>query len=60
MPTHPHPIDAAASRGLVAAFILIVGFGVLALAGEFRPGNASMQDSSPAPGATRAVAELGQ
>jgi hypothetical protein len=31
MNTHPHPIDAQATRGLIAAVILIVGFGLLAL-----------------------------
>jgi hypothetical protein len=33
MPTQTHPIDVPATRALIAAFILIVGFGVLALTG---------------------------
>ena len=59
MPTQPHPIDAAASRGLIAAVLLIFGAGVLALAGEFTPGSGSMQHPSNNPAATRTVAELG-
>ena len=37
MPTETHPIDARPSLSLIAAFMLIVGFGVLALGSHLQP-----------------------
>ena len=59
MPTETHPIDARPSISLLAAAILIVGFGVLALAGQFHPRSESTQGSSTDEIATEAVAEFG-
>jgi hypothetical protein len=54
MPTETHPIDARPSLSLIAAFMLIVGFGVLALATQVqRPST----DATAT--ATEAVAEFG-
>ena len=58
MPTETHPIDAQASLSLVAAFILIVGLGVLALVIPVHPWSSSMQGHSTGAG-TEAVAEFG-
>ena len=55
MPTKAQLIDAPASRSLIAAFILIVGLGVLALVADPHPGSGSLQG----PSATEAVAEFG-
>lgn len=46
MPTHP--IDAPASRSLIAAFFLIVAFGVLALLVRVEPRNGAAYDDVPA------------
>ena len=59
MPTHNSRIDARANVSLIAAFILIVGFGVLALATDVRPRSESMQGSSAEGTATEAVVEWG-
>jgi hypothetical protein len=58
MPTENHLIEAPASRPLIAAFILIVGLGVLALAAYVHPRSGSMQGPSTG-AATEAVAEFG-
>ena len=58
MNTHPHSIDAQASRGLIAAVVLIVGFGVLALVARIDPPAGWGQLPSPG-GATEVVAEFG-
>jgi hypothetical protein len=54
MPTQPHPLDAPASRSRIAAFILIVGLGVLAVVAQAHPRNGS--DLGPW---TESVAEFG-
>jgi hypothetical protein len=59
MPTQPHPIDRPASLSLVAAFMLIVGFGVLALVVPLQPRSGSMQGVSTEATATDTVAEWG-
>jgi hypothetical protein len=59
MTTHTHPIDARANVSLIAAFILIVGFGVLALATDVRPRSESMQVPSTEGTSTEAVVEWG-
>jgi len=53
MPTQTHPIDVRPSRSLIAAFILIVGLGVLSFVADvhLRSGNGDVE--------TPAVAELG-
>ncbi len=43
MTTHTYPIDARPSLWLIAAFVLIVGLGVLGLAADVRDPSASMQ-----------------
>jgi hypothetical protein len=53
MPTQTHPIDVPPSRSLIAAFILIVGLGILSFAADLglRGGDDAV--------ATPAIAELG-
>ena len=46
MPTHP--IDARPSRSLIAAFFLIVAFGVLALLVRVEPRNGASNSTVPA------------
>jgi hypothetical protein len=58
MNTQPHTIDARASRGLVAAVVLIVGFGVLALVARIDP-PAGWGQLPSSGGATEIVAEFG-
>jgi len=52
MPTQTHPIDARPSLWLIAAFMLIVGLGVLRLATQ-------VQEPSTDAIATEAVAQFG-
>ena len=60
MNTQPHPIDAQASRGLIAAVVLIVGFGVLALVARIDPPAAGWGQLPSSGGATEVVvAEFG-
>lgn len=59
MPSQPHPIDAPPSRSLVAAFLLIVCLGVLALAAQVHQGSGSMRGSWTDPIGTDPVAEFG-
>jgi hypothetical protein len=54
MTTQTHPIDVPATRALISAFVLIVGFGVLVLTAQFQSRSGSMQAPS-----TEAVAEWG-
>jgi hypothetical protein len=49
-----HPIDAPASRSLIAAFLLIVAFGVLALVVRVEPRGSTSNGAVPA-GALAAV-----
>ena len=58
MPTQTHLIDAPASRPLIAASILIVALGLLALGPQVHPRSGSMQGPSTDT-ATEAVAEWG-
>lgn len=58
MPTETHPIDARANLSLIAAFLLIIGFGVVALVVPIHSLNGSMQGPSTG-AATEAVAEFG-
>ena len=58
MNTQPHTIDAQASRGLIAAVVLIVGFGVLALVVPIPP-PAGWGQLPSSGGATQVVAEFG-
>jgi hypothetical protein len=58
MNTQPHTIDAQASRGLVAAVVLIVGFGVLALVARI-DAPAGWGQLPASGGATELVAEWG-
>ena len=57
MHTQTHPIDAPVSRSLIAAVVLIVGFGVLAMAVDVHPRTGSMQGFSTE--ASNTVAECG-
>jgi len=59
MPTETHPIDARPSLSLIAASIVIVSLGVLALAAHAQPRSGSMQVWSTDATATEAVAEFG-
>ena len=54
MPTQTHPIDVPPSRSLIAAFILIVGLGVLSFVADVH-----LLRSVDSSVATPAVAELG-
>jgi hypothetical protein len=54
MTTQTHKIDASATRSRIAAFVLIVGLGVLALTAQSQSRSGSMQTPS-----TDAVAEFG-
>ena len=54
MNTHPHTIDAQATRGLISAVVLIVGFGVLALVARIDP-PAGWGQFPPSGGATELV-----
>jgi hypothetical protein len=54
MSTEPRPIDARANVSLIAAFLLIVGLGVLTLRAVVHPASGSMYVPS-----TEAVAEWG-
>ena len=54
MNTQPHSIDTQATRGLIAAFMLIVGFGVLALGTHLQP-RAGWGQLPPSGGATELV-----
>ena len=53
MPTHP--FDAPASRSLIAAFLLIVALGLLALVVHVEPRNGSSTDAVTA----EAIAQFG-
>ena len=59
MTTQAHPIDVPASRGLIAAVILLVGFGVLAFAGHLVPRAGWTQGPSTGAAETEVVAEWG-
>jgi len=59
MPTQTHLIDAPPSFSRVAAFVLIVGLGVLALAAHVHPRSGSVLGPSTDAIATEAVAEFG-
>jgi hypothetical protein len=59
MTTQVHPIDVPATRGLIAALILILGFGVFALAGHVIPRAGWTQEPSSGAAATPDVAEWG-
>ena len=52
MPTQTYPIHSRANLSLFAAFLLIIGFGVVAVATH-------VQEPSSAATATEAVAEFG-
>jgi len=54
MSTQRHPLDAPASRSRIAAFILIVGLGVLAVVAQARTPSVAMQGLS-----TDTVVEFG-
>jgi hypothetical protein len=53
MPTQTHPIDAPPSRSLIAAFLLIVGLGVLSFVADVHLPNGDDAVAAPA------IAELG-
>ena len=59
MTTETHPIDARPSLSLIAASILIVVAGALALGAHVHPRGGSMQGSSTGATATEVVAEFG-
>jgi hypothetical protein len=59
MTTQTHPIDVPTSRALISAVILIVGFGVLALAGHVVPRAGWTQGASTGAPETEVVAEWG-
>ena len=58
MTTQTHKIDVPPSRSLIAAFILIVGLGVLALVARVNP-PAGWAQFPAGGGATEVVAEFG-
>jgi len=59
MPRETYPIDVPPSRPLIAAFIFIVVFGVLALAAHVRPRSGSVEGHSADAVATDTMAEFG-
>jgi len=59
MPTETHPEDARPNLSPLAASILIVVVGVLALSARVYPWSGSMQGSPADATATQAVAEFG-
>ena len=56
MSTHNHPIDAPASPSRIAAFILIVGLGVLAVTAHLHPRSGGLSTDATA---SESVAEFG-
>jgi len=59
MPTETHPINVRPKLSPIAASILIVVIGVLALSARVYPWSGSMQGPSADPSATEAVVEFG-